>query len=274
MIPIVQRFLDTIARQAPEYHEALNPPAEVADLKALEEHIEPLKAWIELHQVANGTDKWISLVQGLELLSLQSSARTKATMDELEADGTFDNWAPDEWWNPAWIPILDNHSYDTYVIDLGGYKGSKPGQILRWSKDSSTRVVVAPSFEDWLSAFCDLVDSKELIWDADEGGFHSPNHALLDDLIAAHFEGYPKILQAHTRLALGMARAPKPVVQVKHAMGVKAQTEALFWAPGQEGVSALAWIDELQLLAVGQQSYGGAPCPALTLLDRPETLAS
>ncbi len=267
MLPVVHRFLDHVTRHAPEYRDALNPPAADLDLQELAAKGEHLRAWVDLHRMADGTDKWVSLVQGLELLSLESSARIKTIMDSLEADGTFDKWAPHQWWNPAWIPILDNHSYDTYVIDLEGYKGSKPGQILRWSKDSSTRTVVAPSFDDWLAALSDLIESGDLLWQPDEGGFHSPTGALLDELISAHFPGYPKHFEVSTRLELGMARVPKPVTYVKQALGFAAHVESLFWAPGQEGVAALAWVDELQLLAVGQLNYGGAPCPTLSLVD-------
>jgi cell wall assembly regulator SMI1/sugar lactone lactonase YvrE len=269
--PTIRRFEALLTEHAPDYLETLNPPAGDQTLSEATEALQGLgEVWLELHAWRDGASDWSALWQGLEFLSLESSARIKQTMDELEADGTFDKWAPNEWWNPGWVPIFDNRSYDTYVIDTEGCHGGEPGQILRWSKDGPGRPAIAPSFGAWLEVFCDLVEEGELSWDPDEGGFCSKGHHMVDELISARFDGYPRRGAARTRHSLGMKRTPKPVENLETTAGFELEVTHQVWAPGEASIACIEWIEELGLLAVGQSAFGDASFPALSLVD-PET---
>jgi cell wall assembly regulator SMI1 len=268
MHPLIERFEALLEQHAPDYLERLERPADDDALAQARDVLGDCgELWVELHTWRNGSSDWASLWGSNELLSLETSASIKQTMDGLEADGTFDKWAPNEWWHPGWVPIFDNHSYDTYVIDTEGCWGGEPGQIIHWMKDGPARPAIAPSFEDWLEVFCDLVDGGQLVWKPDEGGFGPPGHDLVDTLIASHFDGYPCGGEARTRYSLGIERTIDLPERVECAEGFHAEVTHQVWAPAESGVACLEWIEDLGVLAVGQSAFGGADFPALSLVE-------
>ena len=93
----------------------------------------------------------------MELLSLEGILDAKKGLDEIEAEGAFNKWNRGQWWNPAWVPFLDDRSSRTVVIDTVGSFGGKPGQILTFRNDSPTRTVLFPSFDEWLQAAASIL---------------------------------------------------------------------------------------------------------------------
>lgn len=266
--PLIERLERLLRQTAPDFLAEFRPAADQSDLDEAAELVgEVAPLWVELHAWRDGSPEFPGMWQGLELLSLGGSRSIKRIMDGLEADGTFDRWAPNEWWNPGWVPIFDNHSYDTYVIDTVGSFGGEPGQILHWMKDGAARPAIAPSLDAFLQVFCDLVDDGTLVWKAEEGGFGSRGHALVDELIAERFDGFPKRGEARSRRSIGMTRTPKPATRVECAQGFSAEVTDQVWAPGEARVGCAEWLEELGVLAVGQNAFGDADFAALSLVE-------
>lgn len=266
---LVNRFEKIAKRYAPSWLETLSPGADEDTLKAYratfsDPNLPGLDTWLAMHAWRDGSMDWSWLWEGNDYLSLASSLSLKSTMDSLEADGTFDRWAPNEWWNPAWVPIFDDHSYDTFVIDTEGCFGGKPGQIVSWSKDSAWRSASAPSFDAWLTAFCELILDRAIRW-GEDGGFQSTRSEMIEEMIASYFDAYPLGQEARTRLELGLERIPKPPERVHLSEGYDIQLISQVWAPEQHSVQALEWCDQ-HGLAVGINAFDDIGY-ALSLVD-------
>jgi hypothetical protein len=58
--------------------------------------------------------------------------------------GTFN------WWNPAWIALLDSGSEDFLCVDMQGSFGNPPGSVVQYLRDQPFRPTFFPDFEGWL----------------------------------------------------------------------------------------------------------------------------
>lgn len=269
-LPPVATVIDELDRwmteSAPDVRAAHGTTAE-DDLHALAALGVGAQDLVELYRRFGGTTDWQGFYHGCELVPLRSAFSTREMMNGLENDGTFYRWMPGEWWNHAWLPFLDNHSYDMYCIDLEGTMGGVPGQVVAWSKDSESRSILAPSLAAWLGAFVIGRDAGQWIWDPHEGiRVHESLIASEHRLLQRALPGYPKPTAARSRKDVeGVEPPPKPPARVE-AIAVPYTVTRQFWAPGSSTVHGLAFVEDRELLAVGQYDWGEAKA-GLSLVD-------
>jgi cell wall assembly regulator SMI1 len=74
---------------------------------------------------------------------------------------------PEEGWNPAWIPFLDDFQEDLIVLDT-----SQPNQPIRevW-RGRTDHVETAASLEEWLTKFIRDVENGQYHEDPERGEF-------------------------------------------------------------------------------------------------------
>lgn len=271
-VPPIDEVLDALIawmdRDAPAFVDAM-PPAtdtELAPLLAFGEALGELGA---LYRRLGGTSSWVGFWRGLDLVSPDVARGSTEGMRSLVEDDVFYTWMPNEWWHPAWVPFLDNHSYDSVCIDLEGTFDGVPGQVITWHKDGAGREILAPSLAAWLHVWVEAGRRGLLAWQPDAGGLQvAPDADEAFRLLHRWLlPGYPRMATARTkREALGAPPPPKPprqveVVRAGLGYGVVRQQ----WAPACGSVHALAWLEGRGQLAVGQ--YDFAESPGLSLVD-------
>lgn len=219
--------------------------------RAFPEALRRLWAW------RDGSADWAPFFRGLELCGVESSRSIKSTMDDLEATEVFDRWMPGDWWNPAWIPIMDNHSYDTLCIDLEGCFDGSPGQLVWWCKDDPSRTLVAPSLTVFVDALILGLEEGHLQVNFDEGGIYEPKFGAFERIVAELADGYPRNAAARTRASQGLSRDTKPPEFVETKTDeIRVEFVGQVWLPGESGATSIAAVDGAGLVAVGQYAHG------------------
>lgn len=160
-----------------------------------------------------------NLVERGDFDGLSVVLSTKQSMDSLERAGTFNQWAPGDWWNLGWVPLFDGHSYNIIVLDTAGSFGGKPGQILKWSKDSPSRDILYPSLDKLLEVLIATNDAG--LWIGDDDGWHIDyNRTPEAEKIAKKIcPGFPKKAKARSRESASTAPSPKTTATKKRGSG-------------------------------------------------------
>ena len=262
-LPSLQESLDEIdawmTEAAPEIRAAHGTASE-EELERLATFGDATADLITLYRRFGGTTDWQPFWEGNELVPPQSAIALREMMNGHESGGIFYRWMPGEWWNPRWLPFLDNHSSDMYCIDLD------TGEVVLWSKDSAARPALAPSLAAWLGLI--VLGSREGLveWDADAGAQAvTPTLGQLNRLHERVLPGYPTARVARMRREVeGQEPPPRPPALVEGCTVTRQ-----WWAPASASVHALAFLPARGLLAVGQYDWGEAP-GGLSLVD-PET---
>jgi cell wall assembly regulator SMI1 len=87
-----------------------------------------------------------------------------------DADSVVETTGPllPQWWNPGWIPVLDNGAGDFHCVDLSPAEGGRVGQIVTFWHVDVRREVVAGSFTELMADFArDLKAGKYRYEDED-----------------------------------------------------------------------------------------------------------
>jgi cell wall assembly regulator SMI1 len=118
--------------------------------------------------------------------SLASIAEAWEMTTELLEGGDFERA---NWWQPGWIPFLDNGGGDHLCVDLDGTFTGQAGQVLEFWHDDADRVVVYPNVATYFEVV--VRSLEETAWGADE------EYWEIDPKIAATLApGYPKRFKA------------------------------------------------------------------------------
>ena len=107
----------------------------------------------------------ISVWGGLELLSCEGIAHNWQINKELLSeetgweDGEVEEGVKQQWWNPRWIPWLDNGRGDLTCIDMDPATEGSKGQIIDVGHDSGERPLLYPGFIDFMADFVEDLKS-------------------------------------------------------------------------------------------------------------------
>jgi cell wall assembly regulator SMI1 len=117
-----------------------------------------------------------NLIHG-RLLPLERMCEDWRLWEDLRAQGTFDglrSWpegpVKPDWWNPRWIPVTRTWGGDYDCVDLDPAAGGASGQVIKMYHDDLSRVVLAPSFEAWLSDFAHGLETGVYVYGGDDVG--------------------------------------------------------------------------------------------------------
>lgn len=159
-----QRFEKWLANYAPDLIEALNPGASMEEISDLEKLIGKKlpNAFIDFYLIHNGQKfKSENLIDCESLLSVEHIIYNWKVWKELLDTKTFEELGvlytsepelgiKNNWWNPLWIPFVENGCGDFTCIDLDPSSDGKYGQVIRMWHDMSERELLGNSFSEWI----------------------------------------------------------------------------------------------------------------------------
>ncbi|HEY7428707.1 MAG TPA: SMI1/KNR4 family protein [Gemmataceae bacterium] len=156
---LLSRVDHWLSAHRPRFRRALLPGASSSDCDALAAALgkplpEELRIWLTWHNGQNA-DVPGAFEQSWNLMSTQQIAEAKK---ELDAE-------PDEGWQQAWVPFLDDDNGNYLCLDLGS-----PGCPVRecW-RGRSDHPTAAPSLTAWLSDFLATLERGAYTEDPERG---------------------------------------------------------------------------------------------------------
>jgi cell wall assembly regulator SMI1 len=178
------RIVAWVEANAPELLDALEPPAERAELVAAEARLSMrlptvLRAFYGLQNGTSAFGVFPALepdqtpfgplaIDEVELLE----ADAEDDAGEAEEDFEVDAGVRPEFWNPGWIPFATNDAGDYLLLDMSPARGGRVGQIIEWRHDTNERRIAAPSLEALLKQIADGLESGRYTYDGDRGVRH------------------------------------------------------------------------------------------------------
>ena len=113
-----------------------------------------------------------SFIDGWDLLSLDEIQSNWLVWKQLLERGDFHGITSEpsgpilsDWWNPRWIPFTQDGIGNHFCLDLSPAPGGSVGQIILLIHDDVERVVLAPSFESWLSGIADDLETGKYYYE-------------------------------------------------------------------------------------------------------------
>jgi len=164
MKEIWERFEAWIDRYANLLLDDLNGGAE-------EEHFEPIErairselpqAFKEFYRIHDGqySESEEGLIDTHILLPLEQMLSIWAQLRHQFDEGAFDDLESEpqdgirmEWWNPYWLPLTTDKAGSFIFMDFAPSRQGNLGQIIYMPRDSAERILLAPSFEAWISRY-------------------------------------------------------------------------------------------------------------------------
>jgi len=187
-----QRIHRFAAEHAPSIVDSLSGPASDADLAALQALELPvpesLLASLRIHD-GEHDDSWGELLAGGgRLLGAAAIVATRDMLEDALRDfkPEFPGYYPDAaepmgigpvrplTHSPAWLPIIDLNGDVTWFLDFDPADGGVPGQVIRVDAESSEWVVCAESWDAFLQAYADALESGAIEIEDGEPAGESP----------------------------------------------------------------------------------------------------
>lgn len=151
MEQLIQRFDALLQEKWSDFYDTLSPGLSLAEIKSLELAlgVELPKEFKLFYQWKNGhpDNEYQCLWYNRNLMNTEGMLETWTYMNELLELGEFEET---NWWNPLWIPFVENGGGDHYVLDLAGSFGGKPGQVIEFWHNDADRNIYFTSFFKWL----------------------------------------------------------------------------------------------------------------------------
>lgn len=91
-----------------------------------------------------------------------------------------ENVIKNNWWNPLWVPIIDEGTGDFVCIDLDPLPNGQNGQIMQMIHDDYYRPLLDNSFHKWFENYIIALEAGEYVYSEEWGGII--NKEFLDDL--------------------------------------------------------------------------------------------
>lgn len=108
---------------------------------------------------------------------------------QLNQDHTHEQITKD-WWNPKWLPLLDNTHGDHLCLDLEGIADGHPSQLINYWSDWEDRSIEYPDLASFLGIF--LASMQQEMWFySEEDGYQPKEEHDWDDFLEENIPGYP-----------------------------------------------------------------------------------
>jgi len=161
MIKIWSKVENELATKAKAIVESLNPPAEEAEIEALEEHIgqELPVDYRDFLFVHNGQSQE-SNPGFYDMFSIMPLEMVQESWDELES--LRDDVGEEDSCPGDWMPFAEDSSGDLLCVEL------ESGAVSKFATDDENEEV-ADSFESWLSEMYATLNSGEFSFDPSSG---------------------------------------------------------------------------------------------------------
>lgn len=165
----------------PELDFALNPPATDAQLDEVEAVIGArLPGEVrDFYKVHNGQHPdAVGILYGSNFMSLEHALDEWRAWKKLLDAGTFHGLESDhapgikrDWWNPLWLPFVNDFNGNPDLLDLDPAPGGTYGQIISMDHETSDRGTPVPSIVPWFEAYVRAVEAGAYAYDDDYGRF-------------------------------------------------------------------------------------------------------
>lgn len=181
LINKLDRWLQT---NRPDYYESLRPPwtneqfEKIQNLSGTElsESFRTLYGW-KGGQSALASE---SLYDNWRYLQFEEIRINYQSYNELYEMGEFKQ---KDWWNPKWIPFLENENEVLMCVDLAGSFDGQQGQLITFIADDPARTIEFPSLEEFLTSLL-------------RGYEHTAKaHQLSKPIQIPYPDGYPMMMQ-------------------------------------------------------------------------------
>lgn len=193
-----RRILAWVDANAPDLLDALEPPADRADLADAERRLSLRlpTALRTFYALQNGTTAFavfpaldrdesafgplaLDEIEFYEVEDEDAGKRAKrirrrsrrggrAADDDAADDSEFDvdPGVRPEFWNRSWIPFAAPADRgDFLMLDFAPARGGRAGQVIEWRHDSNERRLVAPSLDALLKQIADGLEAGRCEWD-------------------------------------------------------------------------------------------------------------
>lgn len=95
-----------------------------------------------------------------------------------------------DWWNPKWLPVLDNNHGDHLCLDHHGIADGEAGQLVNYWGDWEDRSIEYPNLSSFLGIF--LSSMQQEMWTySEEDGYQPKDEHDWEDFVEENIPGYP-----------------------------------------------------------------------------------
>jgi cell wall assembly regulator SMI1 len=179
-----QRILTWVETHAPDLLDALEPPADRAEVAEAEQRLSlrlpsALRTFYGLQNGTTGFAVFPALEPDQlafgplpldEVEFLEVDDEDDGRSGKVEEDVEVDAGIRPEFWNPGWVPFAAPGDRGDYLMfDMSPDRGGRHGQIIEWRHDTNERRLVAPSLEALLKDVADGLESGRYTWDHEFG---------------------------------------------------------------------------------------------------------
>jgi cell wall assembly regulator SMI1 len=162
----------------------------------MEEIIKKIDRWLQVNRpvyYAALREPWTTQqfeqIQTLSVIELPALFRAlyrwKGGQSALVSENLYDNWRylqfeeirihyqsynelyemgeyqQEDWWNPKWVPFLENENGVLMCVDLVGRFEGQPGQLVTFIADDPARTIEFPSLEEFLDRLFKAYEDAE-----------------------------------------------------------------------------------------------------------------
>ena len=185
---IWNNLIELLSLQSEKLVQAINPPATEEELRDLELKLdvrlpEDFKSFYKVHNGQETNSPGI-IPPGI-LLSIEEILHQHSIWKELTNSGTFykilsdpENGIKNDWYNLKWIPITHDGTGDHICIDMDPDKGGRIGQIIAFEHDNPVRIIVAPSFAEWINLLIRDLQVGKYKFDEECGSFEEVDNTF------------------------------------------------------------------------------------------------
>jgi cell wall assembly regulator SMI1 len=153
----------------------------------MEESLEKLDGWLKTHRPgyyenlqAPWTEEQFARIQALAGTALPDSYKAlygwKGGQSALADENLYEDWRflqfeeariayqtynelyemgefkMENWWNPKWVPFLENESAILLCVDIAGSFGGESGQLVTFSPESPARTIEFPDLATFITS--------------------------------------------------------------------------------------------------------------------------
>lgn len=185
---LIERLDTWLAQNRADYYRQLEPGLTQEQIEELESTLgntlpDEMRALL-MWRNGQSSRNFKSIYYNYMLIGADDIAEIVEMNNEMLAHGQFNK---PNWWDPQWVPFMDNGAGDYYCIDFAGTFDGVPGQIIEFNHDYEGRSIQHRNFRHWLQTLVDALEQGAL--EDDEYGIQPTEE--FDALYALINPGYP-----------------------------------------------------------------------------------
>lgn len=190
MQDLIQALDEYLKSKRPKLYAELQPGLSETEITRLE-----LRLGYELHPEAKSLYAWkngqaLNSEEPLQFnfywLPLDAAVERNIQLGEEHSAEQIEK----DWWNPKWLPLLDNTHGDHLCLDHCGVADGEAGQLVNFWGDWEDRSIEYPNLASFLGIF--LSSMQQEMWTySEEDGYQPKDEHDWEDFVEESIPGYP-----------------------------------------------------------------------------------